>query len=441
MNTIIKNTWSLPQIKATNFKETQLLTQIIGLKKEKGCEKRKPLNISFVFDVSGSMGMMVSRNDNNFNKSPLEIHRGFNNINGNHLQWQSSLMQSGQTKLDLVKQAALVALSGLDKNDIVSIVVFGSTAEVLMKGASGDQQEKLSNIIKGIRLNGNTALFDGWSTGATCVAENMKEGYINRVMLLTDGEANVGLTQSDEICTRVRKLSDNDVTTSTFGVGNSYNEDLLQGMSESGDGNYYYIKDENDFESMFSHEFGGLVNLVGRKVLLFLEYTGWKDFNLLNDFEKNNEGLYRLPNLTTLSSLDLIFEGTPSEENASVKISVCYDVADGSKEEIKSIINVDTILNEKDEYKNQDVIDKVVLIKIANKKRDAIRALDNGDRELAEKSLGMARGFLATASAGVSSLQDGELNALNTSLVSGQTEIFRKSASYQSYNARNSKIK
>lgn len=440
MNTMIKNTWSLPQIKNTKFKETQLLSQIIGLKKEDKSEKRKPLNIAFVFDISGSMGMVVSkkRNTMTVNKDPLEILRGFNQ---NSSAYSNSFYESGQTKLDLVKQAALVALSGLDKQDIVSIVVFGSEAKVLIKGVTGDKQEILSNIIKGIRTNGNTALFDGWSTGATCVAENMKDNYINRVMLLTDGEANVGLTIPDEICSKVRALSDNDITTSTFGVGNSYNEDLLQAMSESGDANYYYIKDENDFESMFAHEFGGLVNLVGRKVLLSVKHTGWKEFKLLNDFERNSDGLYRLPNITTLASIDLIFEGIPTQENAKVAIEIFYDVADGTKEQINSSANVDTVLLESDDYKNQDVIDKLVLIKVANKKKEAVRALDNGDRELAEKTLGMARGFLATASAGVSSLQSGELNVLNSSLLSGDNQVFRKSAAYQSYNTRNNKSK
>lgn len=440
MNTMIKNTWSVPQIKNTNFKETQLLSQVIGVKKENKNEKRKPLNIAFVFDISGSMGMVVSKQTNrqNVDKGPLEILRGYNQ---NGTVFSPSFYEQGQTKLDLVKQAALVALSGLDKNDIVSIVVFGSEAKVLIKGVSGDQQETLSNIIKGIRTNGNTALFDGWSTGATCVAENMKEGYINRVMLLTDGEANVGLTIPDEICSKVRALSDNDVTTSTFGVGNSYNEDLLQAMSESGDANYYYIKDENDFESMFTHEFGGLVNLVGRKVLLSLKSSGWKEFRLLNDFEKNKDGLYRLPNITTLASIDLIFEGIPNGGKAEVKLEIFYDLADGSKEQINSSINADTVHAEINDYKNQDVIDKVVLIKVANKKKEAVRALDSGNRELAEKTLGIARGFLATASAGVSSLQDGELSALNSSLISGDNQVFRKSASYQSYNARNNKSK
>lgn len=437
MNTMIKNTWSIPQIKNTNFKETQLLSQIIGLKKENKTEKRKPLNIAFVFDISGSMGMVVSKK-NNVTQNPLEMLRGFGQ---NGITYSNGFYENGLTKLDLVKQAALVALSGLDEKDIVSIVVFGSEAKVLIKGVSGDQQDILSNIIKGIRTNGNTALFDGWSTGATCVAENMKDGYINRVMLLTDGEANVGLTIPDEICSKVRALSDNDVTTSTFGVGNSYNEDLLQAMSESGDANYYYIKDENDFESMFNHEFGGLVNLVGRKVLLSLKYTGWKEFKLLNDFEKNNDGLYRLPNITTLSSIDLIFEGIPNKEDAEVKIEVFYDISNGSKEQINSTINIDKVNKESDDYKNQDVIDKVILIKVANKKKEAVRALDSGNRELAEKTLGVARGFLVTASASVSSLQDGELSALNSSLISGDNQVFRKSAAYQSYNARNNKSK
>lgn len=438
MNTLIKNSWSKPHLVNTDFSEVQLLTQISALKdNQEKISERKPLNICFVFDVSSSMNMVVSGAQKTSilptkMRSPIDMIRGYNEMNS---------LSSGKTKLDLVKQAALVALAGLDKKDIVSIVTFGSEAKVLSKGVKGDQQKELSQVIKSINCNGMTALFDGWSCGASCVAENMKEGYLNRVMLLTDGEANVGLTQADDICTKVRALSDNDVTTSTFGVGDSYNEDLLQGMSESGDANYYYIKGEEDFEAMFSHEFGGLVNLVGRKVLLSIASEGWKNFELLNSFEKNEQGFYRLPNLTTLNSLDLIFEGVPENKEAVINIEISFDSENGINEKLKNLIKLDIVKKQSDVYINQNVVDKMVLIKVANKKQEAIKALDMGNRELAQQTLGMARGILATASANVSMTQDTEISSLTNSLISGDNQIFRKSAAYQSYNVRNNKSK
>ena len=440
-NVNIKSTWNRPFVKTEKADEKcNLLNQIIGEKEGVVSKVRKPVNIAFVFDISGSMESCVASVKHN-HAPQMMFNRGLNGTTINSWIAQSSAIGYGKSKLQLVKEAALIALSNINENDVVSVVTFGSEAKVLLKGVKGNEKALITSVIQGIKCDGMTALFDGWRAGAQCVAENMREGFLNRVLLLTDGQANVGITRPDDICSSVRSLSDTDVTTSVFGVGNDYNEDLLQAMGESGDGNYYYIQSEADFEEMFVHEFYGIMNIVGKKVRLTFEGKGWSNLELLNAFVKDENGAYRLPNLTTVNPVDILFEGLPVEQDASISITVSYEKDDGSRVQITKSSKLDIVNDRKDVYVNQEVLDKVVMIKVANKKQESIRQLDMGNMDAARQMLEGARGLLAGASAAVSSTQSASLNSLNTSLLSGDTKHFRKSALYESYNVRNNKEK
>lgn len=440
-NVNIKSIWNRPFVKTERVEnECNLLNQLFAEKDGIVSKIRKPVNIAFVFDISGSMESPVATVKHN-HEPQMILNRGFNGTTINSWIAQSSSIGYGKSKLQLVKEAALIALSNINENDIVSIVTFGSEARVLLKGVKGSEKALITSVIQGIRCDGMTALFEGWKTGAQCVAENMREGFLNRVLLLTDGQANVGITSPDDICSSVRGLSDTDVTTSVFGVGNDYNEDLLQAMAESGDGNYYYIKSEADFEEMFVHEFYGIMNIVGKKVRMTFEGKGWSKLELLNAFVKDENGDYRLPNLTNVNPVDILFEGLPIEQTASISITVSYEKEDGSKIQITKTTSLDIVNDRKDVYINQEVLDKVVMIKVANKKQESIRQLDMGNMDAARQMLEGAKGLLAGASAAVSSMQSTSLNSLNTSLSRGDTKEFRKSALYESYNVRNNKEK
>lgn len=117
------------------------------------------------------------------------------------------------------------------------------------------------NIIDGInRLTPRnmTALYDCWLEGATQVSKYLQPEHLNCVILLTDGLANVGETNPDVIGNAVNGLSKRGVSTTTMGIGDDFNEDLMQGMALSGDGNYYFIQNPDQLPSIFNAELQGI---------------------------------------------------------------------------------------------------------------------------------------------------------------------------------------
>ncbi len=125
----------------------------------------------------------------------------------------------------------------------------------------------------------------------------MSDG-LNRVILLSDGLANVGLTDPNVIAAEARALAARGVSTTTMGLGDDYNEDLMQELGESGDGNYYYIESPVQLADIFQTEMKGLMANVGRKVSLGIEpLHGGTVVEVLNDLDRNSLGRLMLPNL------------------------------------------------------------------------------------------------------------------------------------------------
>src|SRR5262249_38043155 len=123
-------------------------------------------------------------------------------------------------------------------------------------------------------------------------------GGLNRVLLLSDGLANVGETNADVIATGVKKWSQRGVSSTAMGVGNDYNEDLLEAIARSGDGNYYYIASPRQLPDIFQTELQGLLLTAGTKVSLGIEpQNGVTVTDVLNDLDKTEFGRLKLSNL------------------------------------------------------------------------------------------------------------------------------------------------
>src|SRR5262249_50657397 len=139
---------------------------------------------------------------------------------------------------------------------------------------------------------------DGWKTGALQVLEHRREGGLNRVLLLSDGLANVGLTDPNAIASEVQGMATRGVSTSTLGVGDDYNEDLMEAMARGGQGNYYFIDDPVQLTDIFQTELHDLMALCGWKVSLGVEPAGdVRVAEVLNDFDKVPTGRWKIPNL------------------------------------------------------------------------------------------------------------------------------------------------
>jgi Ca-activated chloride channel family protein len=127
----------------------------------------------------------------------------------------------------------------LRPTDAVSLVQFDNRVQRLWPAVPLGDGAPLRAAIAGIHSGGNTHLHGGWREGADTLADVAGTG-LKRVILLSDGQANEGLTDAAAIAAQCAEWAARGVTTSTYGLGNSFNEELMVAMARAGGGNHYY---------------------------------------------------------------------------------------------------------------------------------------------------------------------------------------------------------
>jgi Ca-activated chloride channel homolog len=362
-------------------------------------------------------------------------------------------------KIEQAKKATLQAVDSLDDGDILSIVVFNSTVRVVLEATVLDQHNRnaIKAKISGLKASGGTNLHEGWVHASAQVARNLSEGTLSTVLLLSDGQTNEGLRSNDAIASNVSKIQKTGIITSTFGIGEDFNEDLLQAMANSGSGNFYYVDDEGKLEKMFADEFNGLSNVSASDIQLSFDLKdGFSIEKQLNGFEVK-DGTYVLPNISKHNQKALLFNVSLNVDKAPKDyknnglepqlvigtFTVKYKDEDG-KTRIEKIELVNQILSEKrwnNESYNSEVKVQETLLVIADNKTAATRLLDAGDFAGAQGLLRSSANFIQTSGYNDARLSD-EVSCLNTTLsasASMNDKVFRKFISNQAYNTRNNK--
>jgi len=173
-------------------------------------------------------------------------------------------------KLRTAKTAVEEAIARLQPDDRFSVVVYDDVVDVVIESTVASAEARRGAIahLRTIEARGSTNLGEGWLRGCEQVASHLAEQGVNRCLLLTDGLANVGITESGELAHHAAELRSRGVSTSTFGVGNDFDERLLQELADAGGGHFYYIADAPQIRDAITSEVGETLEIVARDVNL-----------------------------------------------------------------------------------------------------------------------------------------------------------------------------
>ena len=363
-------------------------------------------------------------------------------------------------KLEKTKQAAMQLVDRLAPDDVFSLVIFSDRAQVLVPAQKVEDKDALKEKIEGIEADGSTALYAGVKTGADQLGEFFSSKRINRVILLSDGLANVGPSSPRQLRRLGSDLAERGISVTTIGVGDDYNEDLMAGLAEASDANYYYVQDTEKLPEIFAKELGDLLTVAVRDVRIEIVCPdGVKPLGFIGRAEKfeNQKVVVTLSQFTPGQDRYLFLRclvNSDQPEVARVNVNYNDELDGGTVQTASGTVKVDFTDDQKlsDKSVNGAVFAQKELMLTAVAKDEAIAQADAGNYQqaatiLKAQSAALNRSF-AAAPAGVQIQIRAETNNLDD--FSGRIGGFgggggsfdsatRKSLQEQSFNGRNSK--
>lgn len=193
---------------------------------------RLPLDVALVMDVSGSM--------------------------------------SDEGKMENARAAARDLVSALEEGDRLALVPFSDQARVLWSGEPARDRSEVLSLVRTVEEGGGTNLQDGLQTGLGILRAG-SSGHLRRLVLVSDGHANIGLTDPGSLAAMAARESRAGVSTSTIGLGLDYNEDLLAALADGGGGSYHFVRHAAQLQAIFDEELRTMTQAVARNVSLQID--------------------------------------------------------------------------------------------------------------------------------------------------------------------------
>lgn len=176
-------------------------------------------------------------------------------------------------KIARAREAALEAVRRLGPDDIVALIAYDTGVQTLVPAQRVGDGRRLEEAIGRIEAGGNTALHGGVTRGAGEVRRFMEDRrYINRVILLSDGLANVGPSAPDDLARLGAALGREGIAVTTIGLGLGFNEDLMTRLAQRSEGNTYFVEHSGDLPRIFAAELGEVLSVVARRVVIEIEF-------------------------------------------------------------------------------------------------------------------------------------------------------------------------
>lgn len=197
---------------------------------------RKDAVLTFVIDISGSMGI--------------------------------------ENRLGYVKKALRLLVDQLRPTDKIGIVIYGTNARVVLPHTSNVNRDHILEKIDSLAPEGVTNLEEGFQIGYELAQKNYQQDCINRVMLCSDGVANAGQTASESLLKEISDYVDEGIylTTVGFGMGN-YNDQLMEELAKKGNGNYAYVDTLKEAKRIFVENLTGTLQVIAKDAKIQVEFN------------------------------------------------------------------------------------------------------------------------------------------------------------------------
>lgn len=295
-------------------------------------------------------------------------------------------------KIRNAKRAAQHIVDQLNADDYLSIIVYDQEVSTLHHQAAVTDKEAIKRKIDGIQDRGSTNLMGGALRGYEEVNKYYRSGYINRVLLLSDGLANEGITDPTRIKQIVQsKFKENNIAISTFGVGTDYNEDLMTAMAESGKGNYYFIEKPDAIASIFRKELNGLMEVVAQQTKITISVPNAVKIEEAFGYTHTQKGSHVEIKLNDIFSKEtkgilLRYSINRSEmpNNLNFVTSLSFTNASSKRNTTLALQNNQQFTNSASVYNEHfsEWVEAQVVLNQANYKMEmAMQAIDRGDYE------------------------------------------------------------
>ncbi|MEP0815215.1 MAG: VWA domain-containing protein [bacterium] len=240
--------------------------------------------------------------------------------------------------MEQLKIAVKYLVDRLTPADLLTIVVFGEESEVVMPLRRVLNANLIKQHVDAIRPRGTTNLWGGISDAVVQLLSTQAPHHLKRVLLLTDGEANEGITDYQSIVSEVRSRHASGISFSTLGMGIEYNEELMMAIAKNTGGNYHFVEHPDEIPKVFERELGSLFGVVGNEPEIRLKLRKGVSVARVYGLEYKAEGrevTIGLPSLeagtTQAALIELAIEPHPPARFKKLEVELSYKPFGGTE--------------------------------------------------------------------------------------------------------------
>ena len=295
-------------------------------------------------------------------------------------------------KIARARDAAIEAVRRLGPDDRVAVVVYNNYAHTLVPSQRVGDGRNLEHTIESISTGGGTNLYGGLEVGAAEVRRYIEDNYVHRVILLSDGLANVGPSSPAELGQFGAELVRQGISVSTIGVGVDFNEDLMTRLARRSDGNTYFVQHSSDLARIFRQELGDVLNVVARRVIVEVTFpVGVRPRRIVgrDGRVEDQRVVVELNQLYGGSEKFALIEvevepGRAGSQRELARATVAYDELSGNRTvatEISAQVSFSAREQDVIEHANQDVQVAYAENRLAETKDEVISLVDAGRQE------------------------------------------------------------